>query len=355
MRGPRLHELPPPPPGKTGWPWTVETPPFSGEAVAAPSKKLPCLSVVVPSYQQGEYLEENIRSILLQNYTAFELIVMDGGSTDTTRNVLERYSPWITFWVIEKDRGQSHAINKGFERVSGDLIAWQNSDDYFKPGVFQQAAKAALANPGDDVFYGDVEVVTADSRFDHHRPGAEFDLFAMFPWPCVFNQAFFFRRSILEKGHRIEERWKHHMDQNFFWALILADYRFRYVKEIGGCFRIHDQAKGATQFRIASVELFDLFERLLREQRFSAALKDKIFASMQGLVMDNYIKRELDLFRSSYFQLIRLRGLAGMNLDLSAKFVLSWFGPGFLDWLNSLQIKQRLRRTALKGSRQSPT
>lgn len=131
-----LRDLPPPPAGRRGWPWTMETPSF-----ASASSNWPLITIVTPSYQQGEYLEETLRSVLLQNYPHLEFIVMDGGSTDASPSIIERYRPWLTFAHSERDRGQSHAINRGFSLGSGDIFGWLNSDDIYLPGTLRRIAQ----------------------------------------------------------------------------------------------------------------------------------------------------------------------------------------------------------------------
>lgn len=148
-----LAQLPPPPPGRTGWPWTQQTPPPAatpGESAGA----WPRISIVTPSFRQGRFIEETIRSILLQNYPNLEYHVIDGGSDDETVEILKKYEPWLSGWVSEKDRGQTHAINKGMERVSGAILAYLNSDDYYMPGAFERVARAHLEHPEADLFHG---------------------------------------------------------------------------------------------------------------------------------------------------------------------------------------------------------
>lgn len=152
-RRPSLADLPPPPPGRTGWPWTEATPAV-GET-RPDGHPWPRVSVVTPSYNQGQFIEETIRSVLLQGYPGLELIVVDGGSTDGTVEILRRYEPWIACWVSERDRGQTHAINKGLERATGDIFAYLNSDDLYAPGAVQRVSEAFLAHPGADVVHGE--------------------------------------------------------------------------------------------------------------------------------------------------------------------------------------------------------
>src|SRR3954471_14946777 len=115
MRCPKLNELPPPPPGKTGWPWTIES--SSIQSYGRDMKLWPSISVVTPSYNQGPFLEETIRSILLQGYPDLEYLVIDGGSTDDSVSIIRKYQQWIQYWVSEPDGGQSAAIQKGIGRA----------------------------------------------------------------------------------------------------------------------------------------------------------------------------------------------------------------------------------------------
>lgn len=123
----------------SGWPWAL------GESVPVDrARRWPKISIVTPSFNQGAYIEETIRSVLLQGYPALEYFVVDGGSTDDTRIVLERYSRWLTSWTSEPDRGQSDAINKGLQHATGDLLAFLNSDDLLEPGALWAVATAYL-------------------------------------------------------------------------------------------------------------------------------------------------------------------------------------------------------------------
>src|SRR5688500_3818909 len=96
---------------------------------------LPKISIITPTYNQGHFIEQTIQSVIEQDYPNLEYIIIDGGSTDDTLSVIKKYEKYISYWISEKDKGQSEAINKGFKKATGDVVNWLNSDDYYEPGV----------------------------------------------------------------------------------------------------------------------------------------------------------------------------------------------------------------------------
>jgi glycosyltransferase involved in cell wall biosynthesis len=141
MRSPSLTELPAPASPAAGWPFTEAARRQTGAG-------LPRVSVVIPSFNQGRHIEMAIRSVLLQGYPDLELIVMDGGSTDDTVEIIRRYERWIAAWVSAPDRGQSHAINEGFRRASGEICAWIGCDDWLEAGALVRAGAHFADHPG---------------------------------------------------------------------------------------------------------------------------------------------------------------------------------------------------------------
>jgi len=137
--------LPIPEAGRDCWPWTRTNPPCSDSKSG--DTPWPKISVVTPSYNQAEYLEKALRSVLLQGYPNLEYFVIDGGSGDDSQEIIQRYQPWLSDWVSEPDSGQSEAINKGMSRASGEILHWLNSDDYLLPGALQTVARQFRQHP----------------------------------------------------------------------------------------------------------------------------------------------------------------------------------------------------------------
>ncbi|HEX6386420.1 MAG TPA: glycosyltransferase family 2 protein [Anaerolineae bacterium] len=211
----RLHELPPPPPGKVGWPWTEETPPLRNEgADAATGLKV---SVVTPSFNQGQYLEETIRSVLLQGHPNLEYIVIDGGSSDGSVEIIRKYEPWLSYWTSEPDRGQSDAINKGFARASGQIFGWLNSDDVYEPGALQRVAGYFAAEPACELLYGTGWYLDANSvKTEACSWIRSFDPDLLLTFNFILQPAAFWRRSLWQRTGELNISYHWAMDWEWF-------------------------------------------------------------------------------------------------------------------------------------------
>lgn len=197
------------------------------------------ISIITPSYNQGRFIEDAIRSVLDQDYPDFEHIVIDNCSTDNTLEVLKKY-PHIR-WISEPDRGQSHALNKGFRMATGDILAWLNCDDFYLRGAFHAAA-TALANPEVDGVYSDLQFCDLNwqitKHYRSHRPVKFLSLFHAF----ISSECLFFKRKVIE-GVYVCEDLHYCMDQEFAANLLYHNYRLQYQKTCFAVFRWHGANK----------------------------------------------------------------------------------------------------------------
>ncbi|MGA2585575.1 MAG: glycosyltransferase family 2 protein [Candidatus Aminicenantales bacterium] len=223
----------------------------------------PRISIVTPSYNQGQFLEETIGSVLDQGYQNLEYIVIDGGSTDNSVDIIKRYAGRLAYWVSEKDRGQSHALNKGFSRATGDILAWINSDDLFIPGSLQTVARAWQQNKG-RVIAGDVIWFYDDSRKETIwvSKGLTFEnLIKYWTGDCVYQQpGTFFPLRLCKEVGGIDESLNYAMDYDLFCRLFRQTSAV-YVNEPLARFRYHAHSKSATGAELSFLEKHSVSRR----------------------------------------------------------------------------------------------
>ena len=178
----------------------------------------PRITIVTPSFNQAAFIERTICSVLDQSYPNLEYIIIDGGSTDGSVEVIRRYEKHLAFWVSEQDRGQSHAINKGLKLATGDWVAWQNSDDIFYPGAFESLANAARKNVHSNLIIGNMNLIDEQDDVINDLKYVTPTYHSLLAEGMVLaNQAAFWRRSIHEKIGYLKEDLHYGLD--FEWVL----------------------------------------------------------------------------------------------------------------------------------------
>ncbi|MDX2030000.1 MAG: glycosyltransferase family 2 protein, partial [Blastocatellia bacterium] len=207
---------------------------------------LPKISIVTPSFNQARFLERTLRSVLEQGYPNLEYIVIDGGSTDGSVEILRRYADRLAWWESAPDGGQSNALNKGFARATGEVLGWLNSDDVYCPGALAQAGRRFAANRALDVFYGGLYLIDAEDRLlDAHWAGPCDLRYTFHVGLDIHQQALFWRRELMDRIGGIDEAMHFSMDVDLIVRLLLHG-RTERTRDYLGSFRVHDEAKTAT-------------------------------------------------------------------------------------------------------------
>jgi glycosyltransferase involved in cell wall biosynthesis len=264
MRCPTLSELPPPPLGKTGWPWTEEAPHLLD--TMPDGTPGPRISIVTPSYNQGQFLEEAMRSVLLQGYPNLEYIIIDGGSTDNSVEVVQKYKPWLAYWVSEPDRGQSHAINKGFARCTGDIITFFGSDDVYLPGTFADVGTRWPQWQGYGAIVGSFYYLDEQSRLDEEpclpRLPHEGPIDLTLGPPGIYRlhqvSTFYTRQALDDVGRWVREDLKYTMDRELLYR-VCREHKVFLVDRAYGAFRKHNESKSFSAILPFSREFAELY------------------------------------------------------------------------------------------------
>ncbi len=265
MRLRSLIDLPSPPPSRSGWPWTEETPPAAETTPQGAS--WPRISVVTPSRNQSQFIEQTIRSVLLQGYPNLEYIIIDGGSTDGTVETIRKYEPWLTYWVSEPDRGQSHAINKGWAKATGEILAWLNSDDYYAPGALVSVGRAFRCAPPDTgIVYGRSWLVGAGGEVVADY-GAPFSLAEVLRngCSCMGQPAVFMRAEAVRQANGVAEEFHMAMDHDLIYRIALES-RVVFVPEMWAYAHDWPGSKGRSSVLGFGPEMLECFRRLFRRK-----------------------------------------------------------------------------------------
>ncbi|MFP3854639.1 MAG: glycosyltransferase family 2 protein [Anaerolineales bacterium] len=202
----------------------------------------PLVSIITPSYNQAQFLETTLRSVLEQDYPHIEYIVIDGGSTDGSVEILERYSDQLAYWESESDRGQADAINKGFKRATGEIVAWLNSDDVYTMGAIQQAVEALESNPEAGMVYGDGLMVDEDLRLLDPHTYPPLSVVDLLSFEVLLQPAVFMRRHALEQVGYLNDDFNLILDHEL-WVRMASQFPIVHVPSFWALERTHGEAK----------------------------------------------------------------------------------------------------------------
>lgn len=289
MPCPRLEELPAAPAGKVGWPWTEES--SWPEAPAHDGCEWPRVTIVTPSFNQGRFLEETIRSVLLQGYPNLEYVVMDGGSRDNSVDVIKKYARWLTHWVSEPDGGQSAAINRGLNLGTGVFAGWINSDDLLCPNALVRHAMEVGFEPN-TVYVGYCVYVDQDSRPISLHRGTVRSLEDLVRIKTVWRgedyrgyidqPSVLFPRALALSAGGLNTNNHYTMDYELWGALFIAGTRFKYTDISFGVFRIHSAQKTHDMLRQTNSLVETAAKIASRADDFSEITRNEILADLEA-------------------------------------------------------------------------
>jgi GT2 family glycosyltransferase len=224
----------------------------------------PRVTIVTPSYNQGRFLEETIRSVLLQGYPNLEYIVVDGGSTDESVDILRRYAPFLTYWVSEPDNGQSHAINKGLQRATGEILAYLNSDDLYSPNAIRTSVEFLHAHAESNLVYASARRIDAESVVREKVVPPEFGLRLLLAKCFIRQPTVFFHRRLVDRVGPFDESLDYGMDYDF-WLRCTAVTAPRRLRAFTAADRFHAGAKsGSELYRVILTDV-RIFDRLFSD------------------------------------------------------------------------------------------
>lgn len=202
----------------------------------------PLISIITPSFNQAQFLEETLRSVLEQGYPNLEYIVIDGASTDGSVDIIRKYADRLTYWVSEPDHGQAEAINKGFARAHGEIVAWLNSDDVYRPGALAAAAAALQANPQLGFVFSDVQAIDADGQVTNLMRFGDWGLDELMCFNIIGQPGVFMRHSALEKAGGMDANFHYLLDHQL-WLRIAERSPVHYLPVTLAAGRFHAAAK----------------------------------------------------------------------------------------------------------------
>jgi glycosyltransferase involved in cell wall biosynthesis len=257
-------------------------------------KEYPRISVITPSYNQCQFIEETILSVVNQNYSNLEYIIIDGGSTDCSVEIIKKHSDKLTFWVSEKDNGQTDAINKGLALATGEIICWINSDDILLPDSLNEVANYFEKHKEYKILNGYTLRIDKKSNilFNHFVP-KPLKWFATHGVYYINQPSMFFKKELIESLGFLNANYHARMDQEFVMRVLSKNYKFGKINKILAAIRIHEDTKTALNGDIWTEDIVRLDEHYGSTFKISPDFFGKVVYGILKLVSLDYLKQFL--------------------------------------------------------------
>ena len=342
MRCPKLSDLPLLTSGKTGWPWVEECDQLP--ETMPDGSPWPRIGIVTPSYNQGRFIEETIRSVLLQGYPCLDYVIMDGGSSDPSVEIIKKYEPWLKFWKSGPDQGQTNAINDGWQKLEVDILAWLNSDDVYLPETMRKAAQYLMNNPETVLIYGDVLYVDENGKILFRGTSQDFDpreLLLGHKRDYIPQASVFLRSKVFKEIGKLDESFDFAMDCEY-WLRIGFKYEAKYVKnEILAKVRVHKEAKTYKFGYRSTEEYINILEKYSKYITRKEELKkyQKVLGRTYYSVGNNLCLRgDIRMGRDNFLKSLKIQPL---NFKHFFALLLSLFGATW--YRNLVNLFRRLK------------
>ena len=246
-------------------------------------ENLPLVSIITPSFNQSKYLTDAYRSVILQSYPNVEYFIVDGGSTDGSAEMIrgwgEKKDSRLKWWVSEKDEGQADAINKGFSRATGEIIAWLNSDDIYMKGAVEKAVGIFNANPDVVLIFSNVFSIDAESKLINVMRYGDWGLRDLMAFNIIGQPGVFMRKQSLDDAGYLNPNY-HFLLDHHLWLRIAANHKIQHVNDFFAAARFHPEAKNIAQTEGFSKDAFSIVEWMETDPELS-----KIFAEDRRKIM----------------------------------------------------------------------
>lgn len=279
---------------------------------------LPPVSIITPSFNQAAYLEQTLCSVLAQDYPNLEYLVVDGASSDGSVEIIRKYEKCLRWWVSEPDCGQADAINKGFMRAQGEIVAWLNSDDLYLPGAVSKAVKALQDHPDWGLVFGDMAAVDENNRLINLQRFSDWELEDLMAYRIIGQPAVFMRRSILQQAGLLDTRF-HFMLDHHLWLRIAALAPVGHFPDFLAAARFHAEAKNIAKAADFGRDAWEVYRWMENEP----------------LLADSFTRRRREILAGVYWINARYFSEGGMPQEALKNFLhsLRIYPPATLrDW-----------------------
>ncbi|MEN9563062.1 MAG: hypothetical protein RIR73_1306 [Chloroflexota bacterium] len=229
------------------------------------------VSIITPSYNQAKYLEHTMLSVLNQDHPHIEYIVVDGASTDGSVEIIKKYAGKLAHWESAKDKGQAEAINKGFARATGEIVAWLNSDDYYLPGTISAAVKVFEENPDVVLVYANMLAVDENGKTFNTLNYKKLTLEDLMCFQIIGQPSVFIRRSALQKTSGLDLTF-HFLLDHLLWIKIAKQGKLLHINQTWSAARYHAEAKNVAKAAEFGLEAFRILETIAQDKDLAATL-----------------------------------------------------------------------------------